>query len=176
MHILPSGRKIARRKAWKTAKEYFLYSHKFRGERSHIHLAYIGMVLTMAFRTLNLKKEREFVVDSGAPMHMLSTKDLTPAELDTLRVSWNPTIVIAANGSIETIQEATVCVKDLDLFVTVQLLDDAPAVLSVRKLFEDQRYSYKWNEGQTPNPVRHAENTLQIGQQGACCCRSSFIE
>ena len=32
-------------------------------------------------------EEREFVVDSGASMHMLSRKDLNSAELETVRVS-----------------------------------------------------------------------------------------
>ena len=34
----------------------------------------------------------------------------------------------------------TVSVKDLDLFATVKLLEDTPAVLSLRKLCEDQGY------------------------------------
>ena len=38
-------------------------------------------------------KEREFVVDSGTSMHMLSTKDLNSAELETVRVSQSPTMV-----------------------------------------------------------------------------------
>ena len=43
----------------------------------------------------NLKpEEREFVVDSGASMHMISKKDLSEAEMDTLTKSCSPTIVI----------------------------------------------------------------------------------
>ena len=38
--------------------------------------------------------EREFVVDSGASMHMISKKDLNDAEMDTLSKSCSPTIVI----------------------------------------------------------------------------------
>ena len=47
-------------------------------------------------------EEREFVVDSGASMHMLSRKDLNSAELKTVRVSKNPTTVVAANGEAHT--------------------------------------------------------------------------
>ena len=43
-------------------------------------------------------EEREFVVDSGASMHMLSKKDLSPEELETLRRSRIPTVVLTANG------------------------------------------------------------------------------
>ena len=42
-------------------------------------------------------EEREFVVDSGASMHMISKKDLSDAEMDTLTKSCCPTIVITAN-------------------------------------------------------------------------------
>ena len=43
-------------------------------------------------------EEREFVVDSGASMHMISKKDLSKAEMDTLTKSCSPAIVITANG------------------------------------------------------------------------------
>ena len=33
-------------------------------------------------------EEREFVVDSGASMHMISKKDLSNADMDTLTKSW----------------------------------------------------------------------------------------
>ena len=63
----------------------------------------------------NLKpEEREFVVDSGASMHMISKKNLSDAEMDTLTKSCSPTIVITANGEVQTHEEATVYVKELD--------------------------------------------------------------
>ena len=57
-------------------------------------------------------EEREFVVDSGASMHMISKKDLSDAEMDTLTKSCSPTIVITANGEVQTHEEAIVYVKD----------------------------------------------------------------
>ena len=68
-------------------------------------------------------EERELVVDSGASMHMLSRKDLSSAELDNIRVSRNTATVIPANGKVQTDEEATVYVYDLNLFVTVQILE-----------------------------------------------------
>ena len=53
-------------------------------------------------------EEREFVVDSGASMHMISKKDLSNAEMDTLTKSCSPTIVITATGEVQTHEEATV--------------------------------------------------------------------
>ena len=47
------------------------------------------------------------MLDSGASMHTLSKKDLTSAELETLRTSRNPTTVITANGEVQTSEEAT---------------------------------------------------------------------
>ena len=41
-------------------------------------------------------EEREFVVDSGASMRMISNKDLNSAEMDTLTKSCSPTTVITA--------------------------------------------------------------------------------
>ena len=45
---------------------------------------------------------------------MISKKDLNSAEMDTLTTSRSPTTVIAANGEVQTHQEATVYVKELD--------------------------------------------------------------
>ena len=75
-------------------------------------------------------EEREFVVDSGASMQMVSKKDLNSAELETMRTSRSPTTVMTANGEVQTSEEATVYVKQFDLFVTVVLLQETPAVLS----------------------------------------------
>ena len=38
--------------------------------------------------------EREFVVDSGASMHMVSEKDFESAELETMKTSRSPTTVM----------------------------------------------------------------------------------
>ena len=46
-------------------------------------------------------EERDFVVDSSASMHMISKKDLSDAEMDTLTKSCSPTIVITANGEVQ---------------------------------------------------------------------------
>ena len=81
-------------------------------------------------------EEREFVVDSGASMHMISKKDLNSAEMDTLTKSCSPTIVITANGEVQTHEEAIAYVKELDIFLTMKVLEDTPAVLSLGKLCE----------------------------------------
>ena len=102
----------------------------------------------------NLKIEkREFVVDSGASMHMISKKDLKSAEMDTLTKSCSPTIVITANGEVQTHEEATVYVKEFEKFLTVKVLENTPAVLSLGKLCDENGYSYEWINGQKPHLI-----------------------
>ena len=99
-------------------------------------------------------EEREFVVDSGASVHMVSKRDLNSAELETMRTSRSPT-VMTANGEVQTREEATVFVKELDLFVTVILLEETPAVLSLGKLCEDHGKTYHWTSAQKPHLIRN---------------------
>ena len=94
-------------------------------------------------------EEREFVVDSGASMHMTTAKELSSEEMDTVKRFRTPT-VLTANGEVHTHEEAQVFVDGLNLFVTVQLLEETPAVLSQVKLCEDHGYFYEWVSGQNP--------------------------
>ena len=98
--------------------------------------------------SLTNPEEREFVVDSGASTHMLSKKNLISGELQTVRVSKTLATVFTANGEVQTNEEATLYVKESDLFVPVKLLEDTPAVLSLGKLCEEHGYFYAWTNGQ----------------------------
>ena len=82
---------------------------------------------------------------------MVSDKDLSPAELETMRTSKSPTTVMTANGEVRTNKEATVYVKQLDLIVNVMLLQETPALLSLGKLCEEHGYTYHWTGGQKPH-------------------------
>ena len=53
-------------------------------------------------------------------MHMISKKDLSNAETDTLTKSCSPTKVITANGEVQTQEEANVYVKELDMILTME--------------------------------------------------------
>ena len=77
-------------------------------------------------------------------MHMISKKDLSNAEMDTLTKSCSPTIVITANGEVQTHEEAIVYVKELDIFLTMKVLENTPAVLSLGKFCDENGYSYEW--------------------------------
>ena len=87
-------------------------------------------------------------------MHMISKKDLSNAEMDTLTKSCSPTIVITANGEVQTHEEAIVYVKELDISLTMKVLENTPAVLSLAKLCDENGYSYEWINGQKPHLIK----------------------
>ena len=74
--------------------------------------------------------------------------------MDTLTTSRSPTTVITANGEVQTHEEATVCVKELDIFLTMKVLDNTPAVLSLAKLCDENGYSYEWINGQKTHLIK----------------------
>ena len=86
---------------------------------------------------------------------MISKKDLSDAEMDTLTKSCSPTIVITANGEVQTREEATVYVKELDIFLTMKVLENTPAVSSIGKLCDENGYSYEWINGQKPHLIKN---------------------
>ena len=79
---------------------------------------------------------------------MISDKDLNSAELETVTTSRSPMTVITANGEVQTNEEATVYVRELDIFWTMKLLKDTLAVLSLGKLCNEHGYSYECINGQ----------------------------
>ena len=87
-------------------------------------------------------------------MHMISKKDLNDAEMDTLTKSCSPTKVITANGEVQTQEEATVYVKQLEKFLTMKVLENTPAVLSLGKFCGENGYSYEWISGQKPHLIK----------------------
>ena len=113
-------------------------------------------------------------------MHMISKMDVSDAEMDTLTKSCSPTIVITPNGEVQTHEEATVYVKELDIFLTMKVLEDTPAVLSLGKLCDEHGYSYEWITGQKPqlnkNGIRiqcNTENFVPIVVPGLSASSSS---
>ena len=75
--------------------------------------------------------------------------------MHTLTKSCRPTIVITANGEVQTHEEATVYVKELDIFLTLKVLENTPAVLSLGKLCDENGYSYEWINGQKPHLIKN---------------------
>ena len=139
----------AREAAWKLAKSV---SNLEEQERA----TFFSPSENWCLPASNLKpEEREFVVDSGASMHMISKKDSSDAEMDTLTKSCSRTIVITANGEVQTHEEATVYVKELDIFLTMKVLENTPAVLPLGKLCDENGYSHEWINGQKPHLIKN---------------------
>ena len=90
---------------------------------------------------------------------MISTQDLSGAEMDTLTKSCSPTTVITANGEVETQEEAVVYVKELDVFLTMKVPENTPAVLSLGMLCDGNGCSNEWINGQKPHLI---QNGIQI--------------
>ena len=113
-------------------------------------------------------------------MHMISKKDLSNAEMDTLTKSCSPTIVITANGEVQTHEEATDYVKELDILLTMKVLEDTPAVLSLGKLCDEHGCSCAWINGQKPHLIKNGiriqcntENFVPIVVPGLSASSSS---
>ena len=74
--------------------------------------------------------------------------------MDALTKSCSPTIVITANGEVQTHEEAIVYVKELDIFLTMKVLDNTAAALSLGKLCDENGYSYEWINGRKPHLIK----------------------
>ena len=89
--------RYARGDAWRLAKNIYKLQEK---EKTAFFSPTDEWILPAASTVK--PKEREFVVGSGAGMHMISKKELNSAELETLTISRSPMTVITANGEMLT--------------------------------------------------------------------------
>ena len=87
---------------------------------------------------------------------------------------------MTANGEVQTQEEATVYVKEFDMFLTLQILEAAPAVSSIGKHCEDYGYSYEWANGQKPCLIKsgvgiqcNTENYVLVVVPGLSAASSS---
>ena len=86
---------------------------------------------------------RVFIVYSGASMHNAEQGHFSSETIDTLRRSKNTRMRLTATRNSANKRVST-SFYDLDLFVTVQLLDKTPAVLLLYVFFSKRGFSYEW--------------------------------
>ena len=86
---------------------------------------------------------------------MISKRDLNSVELVTVTTSKSPTTVITVNGEVQTNEEATVYVKELDIFLTMKVFEDTSAVLFLGKPCEDHGYAYEWTNDRRPCLIKN---------------------
>ena len=96
-------------------------------------------------------------------MHMISKKDLSDVEMNTLTKSCSPTIVITANGEVQTHEEAIVNVKELEKFLTESPRKHVSSIITRKGSAMKNGYSYEWINGPKPylskNGIRTPYNT-----------------
>ena len=146
--------KVPREAAWKLAKNVLKL-------KEHERAIFLSPSENRCLLASTLKpEEREFVVDSRTSMHIISKKDLSDAEMDTLTKSCSPAIVITANGEVQTHEEAIVYVKQLDIFLTMKIFENTPAILSLGKLCDENGNSYEWINGQKPHLIKDGSRII----------------
>ena len=145
----------ARRDASELAKDVHKLENESKGTFCSPAEAWV-----MLARSSTKMEDRAFLIDSGASVHMLSKKDLSSGELETLKKALKNKTVVTANGEVQTNEEAQVCVHDLHIFVTVQLLEDILAVLSLGKLCKEHGYTYEWPSAREPLLTENGNQTL----------------
>ena len=85
--------RCARKAAWDLARNIYKLKNS---DKTTFYIP--GEVNGMPAPTTSTRpEEREFVVVSGASMHMMSKKELSSEEMGTVKRSRNPTVVLTAN-------------------------------------------------------------------------------
>ena len=162
--------RFARKAAWDLAK----HMHKLKN--SDETAFYIPCEVKGISTPITSKRpeEREFVVDSGASVHMMNKKELSSGEMGTVKRSRNPTVVLTADGEVHTHEEAQVFVHDLNQFVTVQLLEETLVVPSQGKLCKNHGCSYEWVSAIEPQLTNNRTKDSLQDKQFRTSCRSRF--
>ena len=158
--------RCARMKAWNLGKNEF----KVKRRQGYILVSHGGMGAPGCVNEKTIGKKVCFWLVSE--LCIGSVKDVNSAELETMRTSRSPT---TANGEVQTREEATVYVKQLDLFVKVMLLEETPAVLSLETLCEDHGYTHHWTNGQKPLLIQNGKR-IDCSISNLCTmCGSWFV-
>ena len=124
----------AREAAWRLAKKNL----KIKGEKEHSILLAYGKVVS-PFTILNETGGKRICGGLRASMYMISRKDLNSADLETVKVSRIPITVVTANGEVQTHEEATVYLKELDRFLTVKKPQEYASSVVARKALRGSR-------------------------------------
>ena len=69
----------------------------------------------MFLHLVKLHRKKENSVDSAASLHVMSDSDSTPKEQEPIQNSEDPSVIMTANGTAHTTEEASVYVCDLDI-------------------------------------------------------------
>ena len=108
----------------------------------HQHIQSQKELVSRIVKNSSDHRTKQLKSNSVASLHMMSENELAS---DDKR--YHQQIIMAANGKAESTEEATVYVIDSDVFVTMMLLEDSPAVLSLGLLCEEMGHCYEREKG-----------------------------
>ena len=94
---------------------------------------------------------REFLVDSGASMHLVPMKGLSDWERKNIKRLKIPIPLATANGQIQCNLWTYVRIHELDILVPALLLRDAPSLLSMGMLCKESGYKFEWDPDEGPS-------------------------
>ena len=88
------------------------------------------------------RKNKSFIVDSGASSHFIAKKDLTRAE--RRRIKRIPVVATfqSANGVIETNEVVDLFSEDLGIPVQAYVVTDSPTLISLGKLVNEWKLCF----------------------------------
>ena len=93
-------------------------------------------------QAISSRSLREYLVDSGAALHIISKHALTKEELRTVRKLREQVMLQTANGMIIASHEAKVHVVELDLSLWAIILKDSPCLISMGKLCREHGFTF----------------------------------
>ena len=104
-----------------------------KGARESNILLTFGKIGVCLHQILNLRNENLLWTPERRCTRSVK-KDFNSVEMDTLTTSCSPTKVFTANGEVQTHEEATVYVIELEIFLTLKVLENTPAVVAWKAL------------------------------------------
>ena len=90
------------------------------------------------------------IVDTGASEDIISKKDLSPSELQTVRKADYAFDFQIANDLTYSDTIVDIYIQDLDLYVAAWVFEDSPPLVSVGKLVEDYDAKFSWSLAEGP--------------------------
>ena len=151
------------------------YCPIFAKDQSRIHQfgekIFLGLFLGYALYAGGIWKGDVLIAD----LEELETMDASTIYSKRLKYKGSNFTKITAKGEVQTHEEAIVFVE-LDVFLTLKVLENTPAALSLGKLCDENGHSYEWINGQKPHLIKDGIriicNTEKIVRS---CCGSRLV-
>ena len=107
-------------------------------------------IALMSNKAMSAGKIREFLMDSGASLHLVGMKDLTEEEIAQIRDAEIPVNLETANSEVYTDKVIDLWVHCLQAKLEFYVLPDSSTVVSLGKVVEDHDFTFIWRKGHQP--------------------------